>query len=98
MNIENSTNVLLSKDINRIRDGHDISRNSVIYSGILHLKNKDIEIRDLITTDTNRDFNNSKLYEAAINKLKNDYPMIDKMEINEVRNIFMTKKPTLSIY
>ena len=59
MNIENSTNVLLSKDINRIREGHDISRNSVLYSGILHLKNKDIEIRDLITTDITRDFNNA---------------------------------------
>nr|WP_315130329.1 hypothetical protein [uncultured Flavobacterium sp.] len=41
-------------------------------------------------------FKNSKLYEAAINKLKNDYPMIDKMEINEVRNILMTKNPTQS--
>ena len=30
MNIENSTNVLLSKDINRIREGHDISKNSVL--------------------------------------------------------------------
>ena len=59
MNIENSTNVLLSKDINRIREGHDISKNSVLYSGILHLKNKDIEIRDLITTDITRDFNNA---------------------------------------
>lgn len=58
MDLGNSTNILLGKDINRIREGHDISRNAVSYSAVLHLKNKDIEIRDLITTDITRDFNN----------------------------------------
>ena len=41
-------------------------------------------------------FKNSKLYEAAITKLKVEYPTIDKMEINEVRNILMSKNPTQS--
>ena len=58
MDLGNSTNILLSKDINRVREGHDISRNAVSYSAVLHLKNKDIEIRDLITVDITRDFNN----------------------------------------
>lgn len=58
MDLGNSTNILLGKDINRIREGHDISRNAVSYSAVLHLKNKDIEIRDIITTDITRDFNN----------------------------------------
>lgn len=61
MDLGNSTNILLSKDINRIRDGHDISRNAVSYSAILHLKNKDIDIRDLITVDIDRDFNNDTI-------------------------------------
>lgn len=58
MDLGKSTNVLLSKDINRIREGHDISRNAISYSAVLHLKNKDVTIRDLITTDIDRDFNN----------------------------------------
>ena len=58
MDLGNSTNILLGKDINRIREGHDISRNAVSYSAVLHLKNKDIEIRDLIIADITRDFNN----------------------------------------
>ncbi len=58
MDLGNSINILLSKDINRVREGHDISRNAVSYSAVLHLKNKDIEIRDLITVDITRDFNN----------------------------------------
>ncbi|RKS03073.1 hypothetical protein C8C84_2814 [Flavobacterium sp. 102] len=41
-------------------------------------------------------FKNSKLYEAAIAKLKVEYPTIDTMEINEVRNILMSKNPTQS--
>lgn len=46
--------------------------------------------------DWKEKFKDSKLYEATITKLKNDYPTIDKMEINEVRNILMTKNPTQS--
>lgn len=53
-------NVLLDVDINRIKKGHDVSRNTASYSGILHLANKDIELDSfLISVDTKRDFNNS---------------------------------------
>lgn len=52
-------NVLLDVDINRIKKGHDVSRNTTSYSGILHLAKKDITLDGfLISVDTKRDFNN----------------------------------------
>lgn len=53
-------NVLLDVDINRIKQGHDVSRNTTSYSGVLHLANKDLNLDSfLISVDTKRDFNNS---------------------------------------
>jgi len=41
-------------------------------------------------------FKDSELYKATIEKLKVEYPTIDKMEINEIRNILMSKTPSQS--
>lgn len=46
--------------------------------------------------DWKANFKSSKLYQAVINKMKKDYPTIDQMEINEVRNILMTKNSAQS--
>lgn len=52
-------NLLLDNDIGRIKKGHDVSRNTASYSGILHLAKQDISLDGfLISVDTTRDFNN----------------------------------------
>lgn len=98
MSLGNSTNILLGKDINKIREGHDISRNAVSYSAILHLKNKDIEIRDLITVDIDRDFNN-----AVIDSIQLQFYMVsgeyqyDVVPELETLQLTLTKKYGINI-
>ncbi len=55
-----SKNILLTDDIDRIKKGHDASRNTASYSGIVHLEKEDIDLKGfLISVEINRNFNGS---------------------------------------
>jgi hypothetical protein len=66
-----SKNILLIDDIDRIKKGHDASRNTASYSGIVHLEKEDIDLKGfLISVEIDRNFNGSVIdFEKNINNL-----------------------------
>ena len=46
-----SKNILLIDDIDRIKKGHDASRNTASYSGIVHLEKEDIDLKGFLISE-----------------------------------------------
>lgn len=85
-----SKNLLLNGDIDRIKKGHDASRNTTSYSGVLHLEKEDIDLNGfLISVDVKRDFNNS-----TIDTIHVDFLIVSgiyfKKILPEKDNLFIT--------